>query len=387
MSDADPIEKKQDTWYASADRSSDQEIAAQARYFLNNLHFSRLYDAVPDIVMILNENRQIVFANAALLDLLSLPREEFRGGQRVGEILDCAHASDPDGNGCGTTEFCTTCGAVQAILGGLGGRIMARECRILREDGDPLDLYVWASPLHENGGDYSVVVVKDISNEKRRQALEQVFFHDVMNVVNKILISADMLQGPPSPSDDDILRDSLLQLSQQLAGEIAAQRDLAAAETNELTVHPAPLGALDLMQSVIRSYEYVNVGLAVNKTLRIAPEAHDVTITSDRVLLERVLGNMVKNALEASASGDTVTLDCRNGGPAVEFSVHNPAFMPRYVQLQVFQRSFSTKGVGRGLGTFSVKLLTERYLGGSVSFTSSKRGGTTFKAVYPLTLE
>jgi CheY-like chemotaxis protein len=58
--------------------------------------------------------------------------------------------------------------------------------------------------------------------------------------------------------------------------------------------------------------------------------------------------------------------------------------MPRDVQLQVFQRSFSTKGEpGRGLGTFSVKLLTGRYLRGSVHFTSSAEHGTVFTVTLP----
>ena len=57
--------------------------------------------------------------------------------------------------------------------------------------------------------------------------------------------------------------------------------------------------------------------------------------------------------------------------------------MPHVVQLQLFQRSFSTKGLGRGLGTYSMKLLSERYLGGRISFTSTEEAGTTFTASYP----
>ncbi|MCX6911436.1 MAG: ATP-binding protein [Verrucomicrobia bacterium] len=57
--------------------------------------------------------------------------------------------------------------------------------------------------------------------------------------------------------------------------------------------------------------------------------------------------------------------------------------MPPSVQLQVFNRSFSTKGSGRGLGTYSVKLLTERYLKGKAGFTTSKEGGTTFFIILP----
>ncbi|MBE2197330.1 MAG: hypothetical protein IAE79_01890 [Anaerolinea sp.] len=66
------------------------------------------------------------------------------------------------------------------------------------------------------------------------------------------------------------------------------------------------------------------------------------------------------------------------------FWVHNPAVMSPTVQLQIFKRSFSTKAHDRGLGTYSIKLLSERYLGGAISFTSSAGEGTVFTAVYPL---
>jgi signal transduction histidine kinase len=77
-----------------------------------------------------------------------------------------------------------------------------------------------------------------------------------------------------------------------------------------------------------------------------------------------------------------VTLGAKATDQAVEFWVHNPGVMPREVQLQVFHRSFSTKGVGRGLGTYSIKLLTERYLKGTASFKSSPEEGTVFTVRY-----
>ena len=105
---------------------------------------------------------------------------------------------------------------------------------------------------------------------------------------------------------------------------------------------------------------------------------------TDPTLLRRVVGNMVKNGLEGSAENETVRLSCQSSKTGIEFLVHNPQFMPRHVQLQVFQRSFSTKGKNRGLGTYSMKLLGEQYLRGKVSFTSYPEGGTTFRIWLPL---
>jgi sensor histidine kinase regulating citrate/malate metabolism len=68
----------------------------------------------------------------------------------------------------------------------------------------------------------------------------------------------------------------------------------------------------------------------------------------------------------------------------VLFKVHNPGVIPGDIQKQIFQRSFTTKeGSGRGIGTHSVKLLTEGYLGGAAAFTSDADNGTTFTVEIP----
>jgi signal transduction histidine kinase len=117
----------------------------------------------------------------------------------------------------------------------------------------------------------------------------------------------------------------------------------------------------------------------------VAPDCDDVRLQTDRTLLARVIGNLAKNALEAEAAGAAVTLNCKKSGSGAVFTVHNPSQMPEDSRLQVFQRSFSTKGAGRGLGTYSIRLLTERYLKGKVSFSTGPEG-TTFRAEYPASL-
>ena len=58
--------------------------------------------------------------------------------------------------------------------------------------------------------------------------------------------------------------------------------------------------------------------------------------------------------------------------------MHNNNYIPEDIQMQIFHRSFSTKESGRGLGTYSMRLVGENYLKGKVYFTSDKLKGTTF---------
>lgn len=164
--------------------------------------------------------------------------------------------------------------------------------------------------------------------------------------------------------------------------EIDSQKELAAIESNELVPKFAPVNISKLFRTISAIYQ--NHVIAKDKHLIIRPVDPEVFINTDATLLGRVLGNMTKNALEASAPGESVTIGFeRLDDKEARFFVHNPAVMPREVQLQIFQRSFSTKGEGRGLGTYSIKLITERYLKGSVYFTSEKGEGTFFYVNLP----
>ena len=94
---------------------------------------------------------------------------------------------------------------------------------------------------------------------------------------------------------------------------------------------------------------------------------------------------MVINALEATPAGGTVRVMAEQDGARVRFSVWNPGYIPETVARRIFQRNFSTKGkLGRGLGTYAMKLLGETLLGGTVSFQTSPEQGTRFSCELPL---
>lgn len=202
-----------------------------------------------------------------------------------------------------------------------------------------------------------------------------------MNTAGGLMGLAELLEDTADP---DLAKEFILDIQSSaklLVEQIREQRDLILAEKNELKFSTKPLQSLDLLSQVVA--HFANHEAFRHRRILIDPKAENLVFTSNQQLLHRVLGNMLKNALEASGDRDTVWLGSRYQDGQVEFWVNNPGVIPREVQLQIFQRSFSTKGNGRGLGTYSMKLLTERYLQGSISFTVSEEKGTTFFARYP----
>jgi signal transduction histidine kinase len=367
------------TRFAPAEREPNRNIEIDSKVFADAILLGPIVNGIPNPVVVLNRCRQIVFANEATRLFLDSGVNPF--GLRPGEALGCVHSVETEG-GCGTTEFCSTCGAVKAILSAQAGRPDVQECRITRSDRhDPLDLRVWTIPLPVGLRKFTVFSMADISDEKRRYALQRIFFHDVLNAAGGLRAYAKLLDTAPQDKVGEFTK-SMVRLSEDVVEEIQAQRDLVLAENNELAVRLEPVDSMKCLERVVETYS-VNEA-ARSRNIVIHHSSASVKMVSDRRLLLRVLGNMVKNALEASEPGDTVVLSCSREDGTVTFSVHNPTFIPRNVQLQIFQRSFTTKGPGRGIGTYSMKLLTERYLKGKISFRTSPGKGTTFSVALPV---
>lgn len=376
------IESDNFTEYASAEKASADVINEQFNLIMEYPYLKEFLDAVPEVYLVLNEQRQIVFANEAMLKYSGADKLDILLGNRPGEALGCKHAFRNKG-GCGTSEFCKTCGAVNAILSSIEGKEDTQECRIEdRHNGESADYRVWTKPYQIDEHHFSIFTLSDISHEKRRLALERIFFHDIMNTAGGIRGFAELLKSPEF-GDNEEFKDVIYGLSVRLIEEINAQRDLTLAETSELTVNKKKIQTLQILNDLMELYS--NHVIANDRIIVISPSAEDIAFESDPVLIRRIVGNMVKNALEAAWVNQTVTMSCRRlDEKHVEFSVHNPTYMPREIQLQIFQRSFSTKGSGRGLGTYSMKLLTEKYLKGKISFKSDEMDGTVFIAHFPI---
>ena len=363
------------------------EIENQSKAISSNHQLLDVLNAFPGFVLVLNHARQIVFANRSFLHFFGATCLAEVLGKKPGDAFSCEHAVQSI-LGCGTSVFCSTCGASNAtpILRWFESAAV-QECRIRQEgSGKFFDFRVQTAPFPGPDTSLSLFFLTDISHEKRRQALERIFFHDVANIANGMVgLSRTLCEKELSAEKEKQFQNVLHRYAHRLADEVEAQRALDAAENNDLRLQVEPCESLSLLDEVAAFYN--NGGNDQTIRVEIAADAVVTDFFTDPRLLHRILINMTKNAIEASPRGAVVRLGCDQVGEELEFWIHNQSCMPEKVQLQIFQRSFSTKGSGRGLGTYSIKLLGERYLKGRISFTSSPEKGTTFCFRCPCNLE
>ena len=367
--------KPSKTFYAPAEKASKHVLKEQSAIFFGNKILNEFADSVSQMMLILNQERQIVFANRQFIEFLELKNCDPIIGYRPGEAVNCIHANDTE-RGCGTSEFCRTCGAVNAILNSIAGTRSTKECRILTTNNTAFDFRVTATPFTTENHQFTIFAIRDISNEKRRKNLERVFFHDILNSAGGISGLSEILMETQDPEEIKYMARILNQTAESMIDEIQSQRQLNVAESGELKIDINPFSSLDFLNELLHTYTVHR--LTNNKTVKINEKSKNSKVTTDKVLLRRILCNMINNSLEASKPFSTITLTCTPKKDKTQFAVHNPGFIPKNTQLQIFQRSFSTKGEGRGIGTYSMKLLGEKYLKGKVRFESSEEYGTTF---------
>jgi sensor histidine kinase regulating citrate/malate metabolism len=175
----------------------------------------------------------------------------------------------------------------------------------------------------------------------------------------------------------------LSNLTKRIINEILTHRHLVSNEKTSIKPNITSISSLGLLSKLFDAF--IHSEQLGNKKIKIDPRSTDDQFESDETLIGRVLGNMIKNAVEASSSEESVIfIKSFKINDQISFSVTNNSFIPEEIQSQLFTRTVSTKGAGRGLGIYSMKLLTEKYLGGSISFSSDRVYGTTFTVSYPV---
>lgn len=370
------------TYFAPAERTDRRKLKNQISDISSSPVMNALLTTMGGLLVVINENRELVAINHAFLEAIGITDPEEVLGLRLGESLHCIHARKPP-HGCGTTPYCASCGAAIAIMAAIDGdRIEERVCALTSEhEGEIRDraLLVRAQPITVEGRRWILVFAQDITQQQFWANLERVFFHDINNILSGLNGFAQLL-ALDMPDNENVCR--VQASAERLCNEVAFQRTLSQHKDAMHPIHKKGTTVAEIQKevAVVVHPHKTAQGKQINEQWPPGP----VEITTNPLLVARVLINMMINALEAASPGGTVRLTTQVTEREILWQVWNQCPIPEEVRQRVFQKHFSTKGeMGRGLGTFSMKLFGEKYLNGKVSFVSSPEEGTTFSFRLP----
>lgn len=206
--------------------------------------------------------------------------------------------------------------------------------------------------------------------------------HELNNPLAAILAFAqDLLASDPAPEQQEALQLIAEQArrARQLVQSLLMEARIAASA-------PARVGPQEVVEQVARVFE--RLCREREQVLTWSAAAGLPPLEVDGAALEQALGNLLRNASQATPVGGTLSLACRQRGRLVEFLVRDGGpGIPADVLDAIFEPFFTTKGSGEGtgLGLSLAREIAHRHRGTLVAenLPAEAGGGAQFVMAIP----
>jgi len=359
--------------------------------------FRRVVEAAPNAMIMVNQEGQITLANQQAEKTFGYPREELLG--RPIEMLVPERVRS-DHRGFRHDYFCD----LQARPMGAGRELFGR-----RKDGSEVPVEIGLSPIHTSKGLLMLASIVDISERKLAELeaarqrhdlahlsrvstvgeLSSSLAHELTHPITAILSNAQAAQRFLANDDVDldevreILNDIVTQ--DQRAGEVIhglrllLKKGEPQKQCDDVDLNEVIRDVVQLMRS-----DLINRNVTVETDLAQNLPA----VTGDRVQLQQVLLNLALNGCEAMGDYNSserrllIASQWENG--AVRISVSDSGSgIPGEKMEQVFERFFTTKKEGMGLGLSVCRTIINAHRG-KIWATNNGGCGATFHFSLPI---
>jgi two-component system sensor histidine kinase KdpD len=224
--------------------------------------------------------------------------------------------------------------------------------------------------------------------DRLRTAILRAVSHDLRTPLASIKASVTSLQQQDVEWSDDDRHEFLATIdeeSDRLDRLVGNLLDMSRLESGTLTAHLRSIGLDEVIWRSVRDLAPSgSTGARSNVQVKVPEDLPDVVV--DPVLLERVLANLVTNALTHAPASTPVLVEAGRAGGHVDIRVvdRGPGIRPdeRDTIFEPFQRLGDSGGSGVGLGLAVAKGFTEA-MGGELTVDDTPGGGLTVVVSLP----
>jgi hypothetical protein len=377
-------ELHKESFFASPERASSFELQKQIQILSKSKVLDLFLQAPGHLVAILNSHRQVLAVNGKFLKQIGMDNDARIIGLRPGEVLKCSHAEDMEA-GCGTSKYCSTCGAAIAIVTALAeNNPVERECIIDIEDNGKKTfcLNVRAVPYEVESTKFILLFLENISSEKILKHMTNNFFPNLNNIFQDMSTYLELLRNEVSTYSltSATYIEALYEHFDVLLKEVASHKSIINDNLHGINPGFKKLtisSILSELREIFKKHPVVK-----DKELLIDWNFTDKEFYSDEGILLKILYHMLVNAFEHTEKDVKLWVSIEKSH--VIFKIWNSEEIDEKTSMRIFQKFFSTKEeMGHGFGTYAIKFLGEHVLKGIVSFSTSS-DGTVFSFSHPI---
>ena len=241
-----------------------------------------------------------------------------------------------------------------------------------------------------------VHISRDITERKRteelREDIERVIRHDLKSPLNGIIGGTQLLlQNEEQDSEQKQLLNGIYNAGMSVLRMVNQSLDMYKMAEGSYELSPDFFNAVDMLHSLKGRWESQRTAKELSLHFSIEGQALENVerffVYGEEQSLERLLGNLIENAIDASPHGGEITVSIGQAGDWVRFDVHNMGVVPEEVRERFFERYVTSgKRRGTGLGTYSAWLIVRTH-GGRIFFTTDEGEGTHVTADIPSRME
>ncbi len=238
-----------------------------------------------------------------------------------------------------------------------------------------------------------LLVLRDVTEqrqlERMRDDLTRMMVHDLRNPLTGISVSLELLQTQLQDQLGEALQ-SVLEAGQtttrRMLTLVNAILDLSRLESGKMPLQPTAVSVQELVEAALRGQALLAAQKHLYLEQDIAPDLPPARV--DRTLVERVLDNLLGNAIKFVHEGGIIRISVRRTAGAASWlhlSVYNNGpHIPAELRDQLFQKFVTgqQEGRGSGLGLAFCKLAVEAH-GGRIWVDSEPEQGVDFSFTLP----
>ena len=381
------------------------------------LHFNReiLQTALNHVrqgIAVFDVDLQLICSNRQFGELLRLPPHLVQIGIPLREIMEFMGAITPPGAGEGATmerrlAAYTTVG--EPYLERLPDRHMVIEVRSNRmPDGGLVITFTDVTPSFEAAEALERANatlekrVRDRTEELTRLNSELALAksaaedanisktrflaaasHDILQPLNAARLYATSLVERQNGGEDSRLVENIDDSLEAIEEILSALLDISRLDAGAMTTAISSFKMADLM----RSLEIEFAPIARAKGLKLAFVPCSLPVESDRLLLRRLLQNLISNAIKYTPQG-RVLVGCRRRGQSLQIGVYDTGVgipvLKRGEIFKEFHRLEQGARIARGLGLgLSIVERLARVLNHGIAIDSNASGGSVFSVTVP----